>query len=312
MANKVYMTTHDCLTHLVSARVASQRLDNALRTAGLSAESVSAQQMAHVIKGPVVQELATILPRAGLERSLKNLLKTLQALPADEAHEDRVAGLEAAPGDTAAEPELGHETDSREAADREADVQIDSPTVAKPVRLGRDWGVTPTGAAASGIMVGKRVAEPSAAKTEHTQLESLPELTSLSMPAATAPTSTAPSATPVLERKSAHTTLGAATRDAAVLVFAELEHVETVAAFEAGIVSAVRGGGFDLEALSRLGTLGLKLLGRSGELRTFYVAHSRGQLFLFPLGEVTLMLIGSSELNLGLVFATLHKLKEEL
>ena len=103
-----------------------------------------------------------------------------------------------------------------------------------------------------------------------------------------------------------------ATRDDLVLAFAQLEHVEMVAVFEGGCVTSVRGDGFEVEALSRLGSLGLKLLGRSGELRTFYVAHSRGQLFLFPFGEVALMLIGSGELNLGLVFATLHKFKEEL
>ena len=101
--------------------------------------------------------------------------------------------------------------------------------------------------------------------------------------------------------------------DETILQFAQLEHVRMVAALlENGKVASSRGDGFDLETLSRLGTLGLKLLSRSGELRSYYLAFKEGQLFFFPLQGYTLCIIGTTELNLGLVFATLQKLKEDV
>ena len=99
----------------------------------------------------------------------------------------------------------------------------------------------------------------------------------------------------------------------AVVTFAQLDNVKLIAAFtETGKSVVSRGDGFDLTALSRLSGMALKLLGKSGILRSYYLAHSEGQLFLFPHGGYTLMVIGNAELNLGLVFATLHKLKEEM
>ena len=99
----------------------------------------------------------------------------------------------------------------------------------------------------------------------------------------------------------------------AILTFAQLDNVKLIAAFDAAGKSVVsRGDGFDLAALSRLSGMALKLLGKSGVLRSYYLAHSEGQLFLFPHGGYTLMVIGNAELNLGLVFTTLQKLKEEM
>jgi len=98
-----------------------------------------------------------------------------------------------------------------------------------------------------------------------------------------------------------------------ILQFAQLDNVRMVAALAPnGQVVRSRGDGYDLDTLSRLGTLGLKLLSRSGKLRSYYLAFKGGQLFFFPLGGYTLCIIGTTELNLGLVFATLHKLKEDV
>ena len=331
MVNKVYATTHDGLTQLVSARVASQVLDNGLRDARCSAETVSALEMKTVLKSSVLRDLAAILPRAGLELSLKKLAKTLKTLDADETPKNAAAGapsrhapagrsptgdggaasaplVEATPGRAvagaapdAAPPLLGQpavEPRVTEHATAEQAVieQATTEHAATGYPANRYPAVGPlTGEPSAGVNVVATGLGPAAVAASPAQV--LEPTTQVLEPPAQS------SWAPVMDP---------ATRDDLVLAFAQLEHVEMVAVFEGGCVTSVRGDGFEVEALSRLGSLGLKLLGRSGELRTFYVAHSRGQLFLFPFGEVALMLIGSGELNLGLVFATLHKFKEEL
>ncbi len=328
MVNKVYATTHDGLTQLVSARVASQVLDNGLRDARCSAETVSALEMKTVLKSSVLRDLAAILPRAGLELSLKKLAKTLKTLDADETPENAAAGapsrhapagrsptgdggaasaslVEAAPGRAvagaapdAAPPLLGQpavepRVTEHATAEQATTEQATTEQAATGYPADRYPAVGPlTGEKSAGVNVAATGLGPAASPAQVLE----PTTQVLKPPAQS-------SWAPVMDP---------ATRDDLVLAFAQLEHVEMVAVFEGGCVTSVRGDGFEVEALSRLGSLGLKLLGRSGELRTFYVAHSRGQLFLFPFGEVALMLIGSSELNLGLVFATLHKFKEEL
>lgn len=98
-----------------------------------------------------------------------------------------------------------------------------------------------------------------------------------------------------------------------VLRFAQIEHVRLVAAIrEKGDVAVSRGSGVDLESLSRYGLMGLRLLGRSGNLHSYYLAHSLGQLFLFTFGADTIIVLGAPELNVGTVFTTANTLKEEL
>lgn len=285
MANQIYSTTRDGLTDLVSARVASQVLDHDLRASSYSAETVSVNEMARVLKGPVLKELANILPRAGLERSLKMLLKTLKALPPEQMS---VAG-EAAPPPEAAAP--------RKAA---ADVDAALPSKSS-VTEGTENSATKNSA-------GENPVSESFAEVSVVAVGAPEQLTAAVVSSASVQAPVAE--TPRARRE--HLKLEPAARENFMLAFAQLEHVKIVAAFDGRGVSSIRGSGLEVEALSRLGTLGLKLLSRSGELRTLYIAHSQGQLFLFPFGEVTLLLIGSGELNLGLVFATLHKLEEEL
>jgi hypothetical protein len=95
--------------------------------------------------------------------------------------------------------------------------------------------------------------------------------------------------------------------------FAQLEHVKVVAAMRPnGDISMARGTGFDLDALSRIGSLGLKLLSRGRTIRSYYLSNSRYQLFMFPLASHTLIVVGSSEVNVGEVFNTLSHLEEEV
>ncbi len=97
------------------------------------------------------------------------------------------------------------------------------------------------------------------------------------------------------------------------LQFAQLEHVKLVAAIrQKGEVVVSRGSGIDLEMFSRIGLMGLRLLERGGSLRSYYLSHSCGQLFLLILGQDIVVVMGTPELNVGTVFANMSTIKEKL
>ena len=50
----------------------------------------------------------------------------------------------------------------------------------------------------------------------------------------------------------------------------------------------------------------------AGHIRSYYLQHPQGQLFLFPVGQDTLIVVGRTNLNLGAVFIALAALEEEL
>lgn len=101
--------------------------------------------------------------------------------------------------------------------------------------------------------------------------------------------------------------------EAAALRFAALEHIAMIAVLSRqGEVLLSRGGDDGLAAISRLASLGWRLLGRRGALRSYYLSQADGQLFLFPLGAALLAVVGSPKVNVGLVFTTLQKVKEDV
>ncbi len=98
-----------------------------------------------------------------------------------------------------------------------------------------------------------------------------------------------------------------------VMQFAQLEHVKLVAAVrQKGEVVVSRGSGIDLGVFSRVGLMGLKLLQRGGNLKSYYLSHSSGELFLLILGQDIIVVMGTSELNVGAVFANMSAIKEKL
>ncbi|MEM7735695.1 MAG: hypothetical protein AAF267_07870 [Deinococcota bacterium] len=106
-------------------------------------------------------------------------------------------------------------------------------------------------------------------------------------------------------------TLSEAQLETIVMKFAQVEHARLVAAVrENGTIVTSRGAGVDLNSLSRFGLMGLRLLERSGHLRSYYLSHTQGQLFLFCFGRDTVIMLGSSDINVGTVFATLASLKD--
>ena len=77
-----------------------------------------------------------------------------------------------------------------------------------------------------------------------------------------------------------------------------------------GTVVETRGRAIDLESLGLLAASGLGLLRRHGPIRSYYLRHPQGQLFLFPVGQDTLIVVGRTNLNLGAVFIALAALEE--
>ena len=329
MANSIYLTTHDGLTGLVSARAASKALSAALREQGSSPDTVSFEQMKVILLGPVRQEFVGILPPAGLERSLKQLLARLKELPPPEP-EKLPVGLpkqdEASKkADSISPKETLEERDAR-IFQTLAFVESPGPGTHTPAPL---EAVQVKSASPAAVLIRELLEEETeeaeavagevveiAAEAEAVEVEAIAD-EAVEVEAdeteATDPEPAEETAMPVatVTVQPVQKISKEALNDV-VLAFAQLDNVKLVAAFtQTGKSVVSRGGGFDLAALSRLSGMALTLLGKSGALRSYYLAHSEGQLFLFPHGGYTLMVIGNAELNLGLVFTTLQKLKEE-
>ncbi|MDZ7704584.1 MAG: hypothetical protein U5L04_08915 [Trueperaceae bacterium] len=307
MPNRVYTHAHEGLATMVSARAATRVLQDTLRDRGTTPDTVSAEQMHDLLLGPVLKEFEQILPREGLKRNLGSLAKELEALEtgspgrSDQA-ENNPSRLESI-RNFLNTPIIGERPAAESAP-------------ARPDASSENAGPEDTsgGSATRISRSAQRRPEPSPKDT----LEIPPG--DISPPTRTP----VPSATPVPPSKARpqRPTRGAAQRKAAplseerleqiVLRFAQIEHVRIVAAIrDNGEIAVSRGSGIDIDALSRYGLMGLRLLGRSGELNSYYLAHTKGQLFLFTFGRDTLILVGRSELNVGTVFATAAALKEE-
>ncbi len=78
MPNSVYHRTHDTLAHFVSGRVATRVLDEGLGRAGTTADTVSIDAMRDVLMSTVIDDLADLLPRSGMERTFRALLDDLE------------------------------------------------------------------------------------------------------------------------------------------------------------------------------------------------------------------------------------------
>jgi hypothetical protein len=100
--------------------------------------------------------------------------------------------------------------------------------------------------------------------------------------------------------------------EAMALALAGLEHVRFALALRGSEVVVFRGEGYDAATLSGLGLVALKLLRRGGEVRAYSLAHAKGQLFMLPFLDDTIMMIGEPQLSLGMVLGTAAALKEDL
>jgi hypothetical protein len=313
MANDIFQFMQAGLGNLMSPRAAKRMLTGALRRHRLRPESVTPQQMLGAVSGPLRQDLKTLLPTDVADRQVARLTRALErrygpggALPTTEPNPEpnpappsdtaALAGSEAAPTTRVAdEPVTETEALTHPAFASAGDSAAALAESAAPAAL--PTPVQQAGAASAPLPA----AAPGLTQTPGRPVPSPPA----------APVAVLAKPLPVRPREAKP--LDPRAQDRLLVAFAQLEDVRMVALLgRQGEVLASRGTGFELPALSRLGTLALALLERSGELRSFYLAQPRGQLFLFPFPGALLLVIGSAEVNLGQVFATLQKLKEDL
>lgn len=299
MANEIYLKTHDGLSALISSKAASRMLDSALRSKGHSSETVSHSQMREVLLGPVFKELRTILPSDGVERSLKILISELKRT-------SQVAVALAEKPQAAAA--VAHEFNTAELRTPISDAPAEVATLLPQTQADAtvEAAVSPLASLTNTPAQGATVTESAvgAAATPGVTI-------SVRQSVATTAEAAAEDSGAAVQSVASEFQLSEADLETVLVTFAKLEYVRMVAAIRAsGEVALSRGGGVDVAALSRLGLTGMRLLERSGQLRSYYLAYSEGQLFIFPLGAFTLIIIGTVDVNLGSVFATLTKLKE--
>jgi hypothetical protein len=350
MANEVYLLTHDGLSQMVSSRAATRFLDKALEAKGYSPDSVSSEEMREILQGSILRELRQILPKDGVERSIKQIARSLrkqaekvaEALLAvtnapasnsnvsnlspitisgdvllmddddvppveplstieNAAYSSDADGLGIIHHSSPLEDSQAFDTSEVEAALASL-LHDDSPTTpiaALQSTPSRSIGVNGTGVNSIGVN--------SVGLTDSARVTEviLPQVTSLS--------ETNPANPATLKPDDKPKDLSPESLAKMLVKFAQLDHVKVVAAVRPnGEISMARGSGFDVDALSRLGSLGIKLLSRGRVIRSYYLSHSRYQLFMFPLPSHTLIVVGSSEVNVGEVFNTLSQLEEEV
>lgn len=322
MPNEVFLRTRAGLSTMVSSRAAERILEGALHGSGHDPDDVNQSQMRTALLGPVLQELENVLPRVGLKRNLERLAKSLRDAPTGDKEKARALLTGTIPADVAPIDELvGIERHLNDRNGVASDDRIDD-----RIHEREDRPVDQQGAVA---------ADGSPEEVPATSAATDPELTEASRdesPAAPVPagpfdafaghpvdaqdTTVKPGngevrrVTPRLLRRLDDDEL-----EEKVTRFALIDHVQLVAAVRAdGSIPVSRGEGLDLELLSRLSRLTLSLLAKGGALRSLHLGHSLGQLFLFPIGPHLLIVLGSTDLNLGSVTTafTALALEEEL
>lgn len=95
--------------------------------------------------------------------------------------------------------------------------------------------------------------------------------------------------------------------------FALVEEARAVAIVStSGKLLSSRGKGFDLDKMASLSNMALMLLKKSGKIRSYHLLVDSSQLFLFPVAEYLIVVIGSQEINFGEVISVFSTFEEEI
>ncbi len=95
-------------------------------------------------------------------------------------------------------------------------------------------------------------------------------------------------------------------------VFALVEGTKAVAIVHSnGKLVNSRGKGYDLDSLAKLSNMALRLLKKSGDIRSYHLFVDNSQLFLFPVAEYMIVVIGSEEINFGEIVSAFAAFEEE-
>lgn len=339
MPNEVYRTAHRELAEMVSARAAQRVLDDALQSARVDRDTVTARQMRDVILGRVRDELRGVLPPDGLRRNLHRLVRHLRDLQHDDLagapldrvdppNDDRELPDAGARGPATSTAAVAHPAAGPAAAAQPAD----GPDPAVQPSEGPDpeaqTSVAPDPAAQPGGSVPAETPAPEAPASQVPAVEAaepVSEGTDLGATAAdpSGPAHVAGADRPQGEQRTETAgtllrapLLGRELSDAELqrvaLAFARVENATFVAVIRDGDVRFSRGARVDADAAGRLIPVAARLLARQGDWRSYTLIHDQGQLLVTPVGGDFIVVAGRSEFNLGAAYATLASLEEEL
>lgn len=330
MPNEIYEHTYKRLAELVSARAASRALRNALESKAESAENINAKAMIRLIKGPIFREFQLILPRDGLKRNLNDLIGELrnlskEGIESDDAIPSTLSGAVTAPLISVTRATVG-------GVDKTKITLVDEDIVLDEVDPELDAGLDDllmvdyddTSTMEDMLLIDDNTIIDTQTHdtndSDATDLFLIEDESRAVRPPDSSKTLTTPPAN--MRKTAAQAAVGAGrleqatqankvyepldedTLESMVLKFAQIEQVTQIAAMrQRGQVVVSRGDGINLEQLSRLGLMAIRLLERSGQLRSYYLSHSSGQIFLLPLGQDIVVVAGTPELNVGEIFS---------
>lgn len=89
--NDIYHHTRSSLMDIVSANVADHTLESVMNASGLTQETVNANHMIELIRGPIYREFQAIVPKEGLKRQLTKLLGELKSVEGFSANSSQSA-----------------------------------------------------------------------------------------------------------------------------------------------------------------------------------------------------------------------------
>ncbi|MFO7544961.1 MAG: hypothetical protein R6W77_05645 [Trueperaceae bacterium] len=296
MQNEVYLNTRRELAELVSPRAAQRVLDDALQASGQRADTIDAAAMRKLLLGPVRRQLASVLPRSGLTRSLKRIASKV-AVSAKSA--TGTAGAEGAT--TAATAASAGWNEARSAVSP-------SPSAAQPTSV-PDSAVKRSSVYLPDLPALRLTPKPPTREAER----AAPRPTAIAMPTGANPRGAARpqgAATAGASTVVAGGRLDDAAMEAVVRAFGALETVRQVVIVRGNTVALERGEAIDAQRLPTLVRSTRHLLARGGDLRVFSLEHARGVLFVFPMGADAIVVVTRPNVNIGAVLTARAALEE--
>jgi hypothetical protein len=319
MQNDVYGNTRRELAELVSPRAAQRVLDDALRASGQRADTIDAAGMRKLLLGPVRRQLASVLPRSGLTRSLKRIAAAVAASAKGAAVPKGATSAGTAPNATGV------------AAEATSDAAPSTPASESPATAPAAWAEARSAVATSRPAARPSSVPDSAVKRSSVYLPDLPGLRLTPKPPTKEVRQVAPRPTaiamptranpPGAARRPDAVTVGASTvvagrrmddaaMEATVRTFGALETVRQVVIVRGNSVALERGEAIDAQRLPTLVRSTRHLLARGGDLRVFSLEHARGVLFVFPMGTDAIVVVTRPNVNIGAVLTARAALEE--
>ncbi len=346
MVNEIYNLAHSGLSDMISARAATNILKKALKSSGYSKADINYLQLKEIMQGYVFEELRNILPSQGVKRQIKNILRGIaeehpgliqkepvqKILPEiktkaieynNEIIENKepvaiaqgqgivstyVNEIKAVFGKSKAGFEGFNESSDID-FDNILRVEDDSEIVAEDTQEEVLEAFTQDGKYDD---ISDDLFEAVSNQTLIVDEEELEDLV-IEEPVKEA----AKKKNSVHRKRTRESTDFSAIKlddlEELLQQFSLVEEARAVAIVSTtGKLLSSRGKGFDLDKMASLSNMALMLLKKSGKIRSYHLSVDSSQLFLFPVAEHLIVVIGSQEINFGEVISVFNTFEEEI